>query len=83
MSERNDEEKRALKLISDILTECGSAFQFALIGRVDAVLEIEDARNALDGLESVIRRIRDANYKPPKPPKMPLCQKNKVEVSDE
>jgi|APGre2960657373_1045057.scaffolds.fasta_scaffold575268_2 hypothetical protein len=83
MSERNDEEKRALKLISDILRECGSAFQFALIGRVDAVLQIEDARNALDGLESVIRRIKDANYKPPKPPKMPLCQKKKVEVSDE
>jgi hypothetical protein len=83
MSERNDEEKRALKLISDILTECGSAFQFALIGRFDAVLQIEDARNALDGLESVIRRIRDANHKPPKPPKMPLCQKKKVEVSDE
>ena len=83
MSDRNDEEKRALKLISDILTECGSAFQLALIGRLDAVLRIQDARDALDGLESVIRRIRDANYTPPKPPKVSMCREKKAEVSDE
>lgn len=67
MSERNDDEKRALALISAIIRHAGTAFQHALSGYVMAVTDMQDIRDDVDALETVLRRIQKANDKPRKP----------------
>lgn len=66
MSKRSDDESRALALIGTIVRNTGVAFQSALDGSLFAFSRVNDMRDDLDALETVLRRIQKANQKPVK-----------------